>query len=610
MTSQGIEKYGRIWTPPKGSEITDLQIEMEAFRLGLTVEEGGLGKAVHYKNVVTAIWPNYDWHEWAQLTAQAFCRYSINEIEGKQFLRNTVGLAGGTDSGKSYSMATWGLVNYFVDPINTMVIIMSTSKMDAKQRIWAHVVKLYREASRRNLAVGRLIESIDIIKMDDEEGARINPEIGVSDASSIMLIAAGDEFKDDAQKRLQGRKNKRIFILCDEAQDCSKTVFDEAVWGFKGAEELFLAAGGNPSSIYDPMGTFNTPIKGWMSVDENSSAWKIKVAGIAGVCLRFDSEKSPNNDLFEKTGNIKYPYLPKPDEVKLAKESLGALNPQYWRKFRGMWPPSDVDDSFIFTELLIKKHRGTDPVYWVDDGAFTNVLGVDPAYSEGGDRFVVTHLRWGRMTNGLFGIGMVKQYILNRRAGSEDDFQYDMIEQVTAIAKDLGVDNEHIGVDASAGGIFWSIGERGALRGWQAVSFAGSASELQVSAEYFMRDEATDKPLVGKDLFHNASSELCFVGRYFLESDQIRGISPELAQEMVSRKKDRRQRKIIVETKKEVKKRIGKSPDLFDSWTIGLHVIRKVFGAIAGGEAIDQRRDREAEAFKELKENLTLTNIW
>jgi len=170
--------------------------------------------------------------------------------------------------------------------------------------------------------------------------------------------------------------------------------------------------------------------------------------------------------------------------------------------------------------------------------------------------------------------------------------------------------NEHIGVDASAGGIFWSIGERGQLKGWNAITFAGAATDLPVSAQYFMVDEASQKPLTGKDLFHNMSSELCFVGRYFLESDQLRGITPELAQEMTSRQFERRQRKVAVETKREVKKRIGKSPDLFDSWAIGLHVVRKVFGAIAGGEAIDQRRDKEASEFGALKDRMALTSNW
>jgi hypothetical protein len=560
---------------------------------------------------VSAIWPEYDWHKWAQLRAQAFCNVTeeIDEVTGNKFIRSVTGLAGGTDSGKSFDMALFGLVNWFCDPLNTMVITVSTSKVDAKQRIWSALVKKYREAQALGVAPGRLIESMDIIKLSDEEGKLIDPTVGVSDASSIMLLAAGDEFKDDAQKRLQGKKNKRIVLLIDETQDCAGSVISEAIWGFKGAQELYVCAAGNPSSIFDPHGKFCTPIKGWMSVDDDTPNWRIKVAGIEGICLRFDSEKdNPNQISFDGGKGLRYPFLPKPNDVRLARTELGELNPQYWRKFRGMWPPSDVDDTHIFTETLISRHGGLDDPMW--DGPPKDVGGVDPAYTEGGDRFVFTHLQYGKLIGGKMGIAVKKQYVLNRKAGSQEDFQYEMIQQVTDLARQLGIPNQYMGVDASAGGIFWSIGERGQLRGWHPVSFAGAASEMPVSAQYAMRDEESGKPKVGKDLFHNMSSELCFVGRYFLESEQLKGLTPELAWEMSQRKYARRQRKIIIESKTDMKKRIGKSPDLFDSFAVGLFVIRKIFGLVAGGTSITEKSRTDKLKFSELKERLTLKANW
>lgn len=48
-----IEKYGRLW--PEG--MTDLTIELLAFREGLSLDQGGLGKEQHFWNVVEALWP-------------------------------------------------------------------------------------------------------------------------------------------------------------------------------------------------------------------------------------------------------------------------------------------------------------------------------------------------------------------------------------------------------------------------------------------------------------------------------------------------------------------------------------------------------------------------
>lgn len=606
-----IEKYGRLWTPRNGAVVTPLRLEMDAFLMGLTPEEGGLGKATHYRNVVSTIWPTYSWHKWAELRAQAFCKVNVEEDlqTGNKFVRSVTGLAGGTDSGKSYDMAAWALVNWFVDPLNTMVIVVSTSKIDAKQRIWAALVKMYREAHAVGIAAGRLIESMDIIKLSDEEGKAIDPNVGVSDASSIMLLAAGDEYKDDAQKRLQGKKNRRIVLIADELQDCSSSIINEALWGFKGAQELHVVGAGNPSSIFDPHGKFCEPIKGWMSVDEETPNWKIKVAGIEGLALRFDSEKdNPNQQSFDKGKGLRYPFLPKPNDVAVAKKELGELNPQFWRKFRGFWPPADADDCTIVSDILLARHGALDKPIW--DGTPKDIAGIDPSYTEGGDRFVFTHMKWGKLISGKWAIALEKQYVLNRRAGSQEDFQYEMIQQIHDLSIKLGIPNQWMGVDASAGGIFWSIGERELLRGWHAVSFAGAASDLPVSAQYAMRNEATGKPQVGKELFHNMSSELCFVSRYFLECEQLKGVTPDLAWEMTQRKYVRRTRKIIIESKTDMKKRIGKSPDLFDSFSVGLFVARKVFGAMAGSEAIEEKKRLNKESFKQLKQRLTLRENW
>jgi hypothetical protein len=424
-----------------------------------------------------------------------------------------------------------------------------------------------------------------------------------------MLLAAGDEYKDDAQKRLQGKKNRRIVLIADELQDCSSSIINEALWGFKGAQELHVVGAGNPSSIFDPHGKFCEPIKGWMSVDEETPNWKIKVAGIEGLALRFDSEKdNPNQQSFDKGKGLRYPFLPKPNDVAVAKKELGELNPQYWRKFRGFWPPADADDCTVVSDILLARHGALDKPIW--DGTPKDIAGIDPSYTEGGDRFVFTHMKWGKLISGKWAIALEKQYVLNRRAGSQEDFQYEMIQQIHDLSIKLGIPNQWMGVDASAGGIFWSIGERELLRGWHAVSFAGAASDLPVSAQYALRNEATGKPQVGKELFHNMSSELCFVSRYFLECEQLKGITPDLAWEMTQRKYVRRTRKIIIESKTDMKKRIGKSPDLFDSFSVGLFVARKVFGAMAGSEAIEEKKRRNNQSFKELKQRLTLRGNW
>jgi hypothetical protein len=586
-----IVKYGRKWTDKSGNPIPDLRIELEAFRLGITQKEGGLGKSRHFRNCVSAIWTDFEWHPWAQLQAQALCKH------------NAVGFAGCMNSGKSEMGAIWILVNWFADPINTLCIVASTSAKDAKGRIWAAILRRYREAQRRGIAPGKIVESASIIKLTEEDA--VFSDKGISENSAIVLIAAGDEYKDDAQKRLQGRKNERIFTFFDEVQDCAESLIKEAIYSLP---RPHVTLAGNPASIWDAMGIGCTPVGGWMSVDADTPHWKIRVASIDGICIRFDGEDSPNNEEWNSSKKIRWKYLPHPKEVSEARADLGELSPQYWRKYRGMWPPADVDDSHIFTEILINKHQGQEKAYY-QDGTVTDILGVDPSYTEGGDRFAVAHMQWGKLDTGLWAINLAQLYTLNRSPDGDADYQYEMISQLIRLKDKLNVKNENIGVDASAGGIFWSIGERGGLKGWLGIAFHGAATERPVSAQHEMKNE-DGSPKLAKDIFANRTSELSFVSRYFLESGQLRGLTPDICKEMTERKFVTKNRKILVESKKDMKKRIGRSPDLYDCFSIGVDVIRERFGSIAGGEAIAQKESDEIKAWSRLKESLTLSNNW
>lgn len=587
-----ITKYGRQWSID-GRDITPLDVELAAFRIGHHPTHGGLGKAIHYKRCVEAIWGReYDWHSWAQKKAQALCS------------ANAVGFVGCKDSGKSEDLATWILCNWFADPVNTLCIVTSTDNKSAEQRIWGAIVRRYRQACNNlGMEIGRLVSSQHIIKLDDSEY-----EVGAN--SSISLVAAGDQYKEEALKKLQGRKNKRIFLVLDELQDCSPDVTEKAVWNLKGKGVFHVAAACNANSILGPEGKFFEPANGWMSVDEETETWQINVAGIKGIALHMDGEKSPNNEHFEKTGKIKYSYLIKPDDVASAKASLGPTSPTYRRQYKGFWPSADVDQDHVFTEILIKKHHALEKADWPYESRPHKLLGVDPSFTSGGDRFVCTYGEYGKALNGLWTLNIVQQYTLNRpkpKEGEEEEYAYAMLTEVVKLKEKLGIDNENIGVDSSAGGLFWAMGQRGLLKGWLPVDFSGSPSDKPISAAEKMRDEEGEE-VMPKDLFVNRTTELMYVLRYFMESNQLRGVTPELAREMVLRKFTHRGKKIILESKKDMKKRVGFSPDLLDSAEIFADVARERFKAVAGGVALEQRRADKGNVWKRVKEKFSLNS--
>src|SRR5581483_10201366 len=92
-----FQKYGLDWQVGT----SDLTIELYCFRHGRTTEQGGLGKAGHFKEVVNTLWgPNNDrikfiFHPWADRMLEAACENKYLAVSGC------------ANSGKSDFYAVW-----------------------------------------------------------------------------------------------------------------------------------------------------------------------------------------------------------------------------------------------------------------------------------------------------------------------------------------------------------------------------------------------------------------------------------------------------------------------------------------------------------------------
>ncbi len=126
---------------------------------------------------------------------------------------------------------------------------------------------------------------------------------------------------------------------------------------------------------------------------------------------------------------------------------------------------------------------------------------------------------------------------------------------------------------------FYDSTGRGSLgpalaRNWSAqiqpVEFGGVATDRPVSMELKMRDPKTgmERLKLCRDFYSRFVTELWWTVRAAIESDQIRGMNDVLCTEGSSREwKETAGNKIEVETKREMKERIGHSPDYFD-WLV------------------------------------------
>ena len=97
-------------------------------------------------------------------------------------------------------------------------------------------------------------------------------------------------------------------------------------------------------------------------------------------------------------------------------------------------------------------------------------------------------------------------------------------------------------------------------------------------------------PVRANEKFSNRVTELWYVGVEFLRSGQLKGITPDLARELTARKYSTMSGgKLVVEPKKDMKARMGKSPDLADAAFMLLDICRHRLGAYAGGKLVVSR---------------------
>ena len=105
-----------------------------------------------------------------------------------------------------------------------------------------------------------------------------------------------------------------------------------------------------------------------------------------------------------------------------------------------------------------------------------------------------------------------------------------------------------------------------------AVEFGGNPSNRPVCQDLFTKDEKTGQTRLKlcSEHYSKRVTEFWFAARYLIESGQLRGLTNDVMEEGCMREwKMVRGNKIELETKEDCKKRMGRSPDLFD-WLVTL----------------------------------------
>jgi hypothetical protein len=562
-----IFRYGMVFD---GRQMNDLEIELYCYKIGRHRKKGGLGKWGHFKNFVDMTWNNpqvspnvnFVWNEW-------------NEQMIKSAIRNKqVAWAGCASSGKSAAAAVYAIVEYLSDPMHTLVIITSTTLTGARQRIWKSLDQYWRALPG---LPGQMVPSIGRIKGANLDGKTFG------DGTGIFLLASEKKKEKDALGKLIGIKAVddvtngklvrpgRLLLIADELPELPESLVHAAhtnLWANTGFKMIAL---GNPNSYFDAFGIVCEPKAGWDSITEDDLEWETK----RGVCIRFDASISP---LIQ--GDTRCHWMFSREDIDKAAADYGERSVYFYRMYKGFWAPQGAVDSLYSPGDILKYGTGT--VVW---GLKTpiKVAALDPAFSYGGDRSILTFGTYGESAEGLATLQIDEQIALKEdlelvRKGTPRSQQ--IVQMFREECEKRGVRPEHAAFDATGAGPFGDMISAMWSNQVMRVNFAGKATNRPVSPHD--RTPACER-------YDNKVSELWAVGKSLLRAGQIKNIPNDMAKEMCQRTyetvKGGEGMRIRIESKPDYKARCGDSPDLVDSFVVLMDLCRERFGFRSGERA-------------------------
>lgn len=485
-------------------------------------------------------------HPWAEKI--------VHECINEKYLA----IGGAASSSKSHTLAGYGIICWMARPRDTLVLMTSTTLREARKRIWGSVINLLSVIDGAPINIRDSTGSANYI---DDKGQTFN-------TAGLSLIAAEKSRTREAIGKFIGLKQKHVILIGDELGELSPAIIHAGLANLSKNPKFEIKGMSNPASRFDAFGDWSTPKDGWESVTpEVDDEWRTKYGG---KYIRLDGERSPN----VLAGQTIYPFLPTIEKIEEDKLLLGESSRAYYRMVRAVFFDSDEAEGIYGESEIVKANAMTRQEF---SGPTTLIAGVDPAFTNGGDRTILYTARVGTFTNGQYGIRFEECFHLNDDTTNKAvPRTYQIVHQIRDTCKKLGITPDNVAVDSTgAGSPFCDVLAGEWSDQFVRVQFGGKASDKKVSV---------NSRLTGEELYTNRVSELWFVGKEFLRTGQICGLTNDLAKEMCARRYDMVKSgtlRVKVESKAELKQRLGQSPDLADAAFIALDLARLRHGLAA-----------------------------
>lgn len=268
------------------------------------------------------------------------------------------------------------LLDWLVDPFDTVTLVGSTTKVDLRSRIWDSLEKYFAavKTNAQFLVPGKMSKVGFALQ---NEADADNPE-SAGDKAGIQGRAL------EEGGRLQGAHAQYVRLVVDELATIEKhqeikTAMTNLRVGTKSFKFIGLA---NPESWANPSCQYCIPEKGVDSVNVDTGCWR---STFGAFVRHHDGFKSPCvlHPELRKT----FPYLLSREEIDDAlREADGNADaPQIWKMIRGFPVPSGDALPTVLDRAVAQRNRVMEPMEYDPSMIVAVAAGIDPAWSEGGD---------------------------------------------------------------------------------------------------------------------------------------------------------------------------------------------------------------------------------
>ena len=479
---------------------------------------------------------------------------------------------GSASSGKSNDMGLLTLVDWMVDPYHTVAIMASTSVSMLKLRSYESVIRYFHIVHRHApwAMPGKLRKTDDAIinKDDDAMG-------NATDKASIRGVAVAEGSEQEARAKLQGAHLPYVRLILDELSQMRPAAMAVRTNLSIGAKSFKLIGLCNPDSFTDLAAKHSVPKRpgGFASLDPDEDfEWRSPF----GKIRRHDGLQSPA--MLEKDGEKKYPFLLTPSRYKQLMEEYDGNEdaPEMWTMVRG-FPPKQGKKQTLITMNEIMQAGAADDIKWYA-GPATTVLGVDPAFSEGGNRAIMQAMDVGLDVNMQVKLNFREPRPIKIEASSRTPVLAQVGEAIKLYAEEISVPAGLIGVDDSATQSVADFVAHSYFMNVQRFVSNAKPSEMLISE----KDKQT-----AKDKYYNQSTELWAATAAFIRAGQVRNMPMTAAQQLSQRPMEEDKRPLRLLSKKKSTREgsamvAGESPDDMDAVSFCIGLIRFFLQMVAG----------------------------